>query len=225
MIPITDNIPSRSTPLMTYALIALNVLAFGIELRLGPIQLHSLIETWGFSPGRFREYWHSGLYVAAFLPVFTSMFLHAGWLHLGGNMLFLYVFGDNVEDRMGHLRFLGFYMVCGLVAAMVQSWATPRGPGAMIGASGAIAGILGGYFVLFPHARVLTLFPIFLIFPIVPLRAVWFLGIWIVVQMVNSSMAAGTHAALGGIAWMAHVSGFFAGLSLVGTFGGRRRPM
>ncbi len=198
--------------MVTYALIALNLLAFSVELRLSDPQMVRLVETWGFVPSQFHARMHAGLYGLALLPVFTSMFLHAGWLHVGGNMLFLYVFGDNMEDRFGHLQFLLFYLGCGLAAAMAQSAAAPAVTAPMIGASGAVAGVLGGYFVMFPRARVLTLFPIFLIFPILPLRAVWFLGIWIVVQVINGGMALGMSAAGGGVAWVAHVSGFCAGL-------------
>lgn len=215
VIPLKDDIPSRTTPIVTHGLIVLNLLAFLLELGLSSAQMHRLVYTFGFDPVHFREAMRAGLYTAAFLPVLTSMFLHAGWLHFGGNMLFLYIFGDNVEDRLGHARFLFYYLACGTVAALLQASVAPNVSVPMIGASGAIAGVLGGYFVMFPHARVLTLFPIFLIFPIIPLPASWFLGIWIIVQVINGSMALGMNAAVGGVAWIAHVSGFFAGLVMV----------
>jgi membrane associated rhomboid family serine protease len=221
VIPIKDDIPSRSIPVVTYGLMAVSVLAFGLELQLSDAQLRQLVGVFGFSPAEFRGRMEAGFYVAAFLPAVTSMFLHAGWLHLGGNMLFLYIFGDNVEDRLGHVRFLLFYLGCGLAAAIAQAAVGFDVRIPMIGASGAIAGVLGAYFVLFPRARVLTLLPIFLIFPIVPLRATWFLGIWIAVQVVNGSAALGANASLGGVAWVAHVSGFVAGLLAIRLFAGK----
>lgn len=221
MIPIKDDIPSRSRPVVTYALIAFCLLAYGLEMLLSDAQLQRLVAVYGFSPAEFRGRMEAGFYVAAFLPAVTAMFLHAGWLHLGGNLLFLYIFGDNVEDRLGHVRFLLFYLGCGLVAAMAQAAIGLDSTIPMIGASGAIAGVLGGYFVLFPRARVLTLLPIFFIFPIVPLRATWFLGIWIVVQVVNGGAALGANASLGGVAWTAHVSGFAAGLLSIRVFAGQ----
>src|SRR5215475_1994913 len=161
MIPLRDAIPAQSFPAATVLLIALNVLAFLYELSLGKA-LDVFIMRYGAVPLRFilAGQIEQVSPVDRFLPLFTSMFLHGGWLHLGGNMLYLWVFGDNVEDRLGHVRFLAFYLACGLAAALTQIYINPDSKIPMVGASGAVAGVLGGYLILFPHSRVLALIPI-----------------------------------------------------------------
>jgi membrane associated rhomboid family serine protease len=195
MFPISDVIPSRTVPVVTIGLISLNALAFLYELQLDDSQLQLLVHYYGVVPATF-----------SWADVLSSMFLHGGWLHFLGNMLYLWIFGDNVEDRLGRLRFAGFYLLTGVVGALAQTFLMPDSRTPMIGASGAVAGVLGGYVLLFPGARIVTLVFVTLI----PVPAWVFLGIWFVGQFL---IAEGS-----GIAWMAHVGGFLAGLGLVRTF-------
>src|SRR5882762_6040919 len=208
MIPLRDIIPSRTTPVVTISLIAVNVLVFLYELALGR------------GVDAFTLYW--GLVPAAFswVTVLTSMFLHGGIMHVAGNMLYLWIFGDNVEDRMGHGRFLVFYLLCGIAAALAQTIAAPDSVVPMVGASGAIAGVMGAYFVLYPKSRIVTLVPLFFFFQIIEVPAIFFLGIWFAMQFL-SGVGSIVSAAQGGVAFWAHVAGFLAGLSGVIVF---RRP-
>ena len=148
------------------------------------------------------------------LPLFSSMFLHGGWMHLIGNMLFLYIFGDNVEDRFGHLKYLVFYFIAGITAAATQIYMFPNSEVPMVGASGAIAGVLGAYVFMFPTAKVLTLLPIFFFFQLIELPAFLFLGIWFIMQILSGMFALGIGADAGGVAWWAHIGGFVAGIVL-----------
>ena len=211
MIPLRDIIPSRTTPVVTIALIAINVLVFLYELSLGR------------AVDAFTLYW--GLVPAAFswVAVLTSMFLHGGIMHVAGNMLYLWIFGDNVEDRMGHGRFLVFYLLCGTAAALAQTITQPDSVVPMVGASGAIAGVMGAYFVLYPKSRIVTLIPLFFIFQVVEVPAILFLGIWFLMQFINGlgSIVTVAGQSAGGIAFWAHVAGFVAGISGVVVF---RRP-
>lgn len=215
MIPLRDNIPSSSYPVVTVALIGINVLVFLHELQLGP-ELEPFLLTHGFVPARYlylvaTEPWNLP---ARFLPMLTSLFLHGGWLHLIGNMWTLWIFGDNVEDRLGKGRFLLYYLVCGLAAAYVHYLTGSQSDVPVVGASGAIAGIMGGYVVLFPHARILTLLPIFIFIQIVNVPAVFFLVFWFFAQLLNGMVA--TAASFGGgVAWWAHVGGFLAGAGMM----------
>jgi membrane associated rhomboid family serine protease len=211
MIPLRDIVPSRTTPIVTISLIVANVLVFVYELTLGR------------AANDFTLYF--GLVPAAFswVAVFTSMFLHGGLFHVAGNMLYLWIFGDNVEDRMGHGRFLVFYLLCGTAAALAQTITAPDSVVPMVGASGAIAGVMGAYFVLYPKSRIVTLVPLFFFFQIIEVPAIFFLGIWFVMQFLSGvgSIATTGGQASGGIAFWAHVAGFVAGLSGVIVF---RRP-
>ena len=203
MIPLRDVIPSRTTPYLTVTLLGINAAAFLYETSLAPVALDGFLHTYGVVPAAF-----------AWSDVVTSMFLHGGWLHLIGNMLSLWIFGDNVEDRLGHLRYLCFYLLCGTLAALAHVWADPLSPVPTIGASGAIAGVMGGYFVLYPHSRVITLLPIFIFIQIVEVPAVIFLGLWFLLQLmsgVGSQLAATPGQAAGGIAFWAHIGGFVVG--------------
>jgi membrane associated rhomboid family serine protease len=153
------------------------------------------------------------------LTLLSSMFVHGGWMHLLGNMLFLYIFGDNVEDRLGHGSYLVFYLLCGAGASLVQVYAQQNSVAPLIGASGAISGVLGAYFLLYPRARVLTLIPLFVFFPVVELSAFFFLGFWFLLQFIQGALAAaGGDAAAGGVAWWAHAGGFVAGAVLLPVF-------
>jgi membrane associated rhomboid family serine protease len=216
MIPLRDAIPSHSFPAATVALIALNVLAFFYELSLGR-ELDRFIMQYGAVPLRFilAGQMEQVSTLERFLPLFTSMFLHGGWLHVGGNMLYLWIFGDNVEDRLGPLRFVLFYLACGLVAALAQIYMHPTAKIPMVGASGAVAGVLGAYLILFPHSRVLALIPILFFFQVVELPAVLFLIFWFGMQFLNGavSITGASHTAEG-VAWWAHIGGFVSGMAL-----------
>jgi membrane associated rhomboid family serine protease len=211
MIPLGDTIPSRTVPFINYLLIGLNVVVFFFELSLGR-HLNEFIFNFGVVPARVVEALTTG-YVrpAVFLPFITSMFLHGGWWHLIGNMLFLYIFGDNVEDMFGHIRYLLFYLVAGCAAAATQVYINSSSDVPMVGASGAIAGVLGAYVLMFPGARVVTLIPIFIFFQVVELPAFVFLGIWFLIQIFSGMMALGIGADAGGVAWWAHIGGFVVG--------------
>jgi membrane associated rhomboid family serine protease len=212
MIPLRDIIPSRTTPVVTISLIALNVLVFVYELSLGrAVDVFTLY--YGLVPAAF-----------SWVNVFTSMFLHGGFMHVAGNMLYLWIFGDNVEDRMGHGRFLVFYLLCGVAAALAQTVTAPESAIPMVGASGAIAGVMGAYFVLYPRSRIVALIPIFFFFQVVEVPAIFFLGIWFLMQFVSgvgSIVSVGQNTATGGIAFWAHVAGFVAGITGVFVF---KRP-
>jgi membrane associated rhomboid family serine protease len=213
VIPLRDVIPSRTTPYVTIGLIAANAIVFGYELMLDDRSLDAFFLYWGLVPAAF-----------SWVAVLTSMFLHGGFAHFGFNMLFLWIFGDNVEDRVGHGRFVVFYLLCGAAAALAQTAMEPESITAMVGASGAIAGVMGAYFVLYPHSRIVTLLPIFFFFQIIEVPAIVFLGLWFVLQFVSGlgSWAAATGGEpSGGIAFWAHVAGFLAGVSGVLVF---RRP-
>ena len=213
MIPLRDVIPSRTTPYVTIALVAVNALVYLYEMTLGDSALEEFILYFGLVPAAF-----------SWVAVLTSMFLHGGLLHVGGNMLFLWIFGDNVEDRMGHGRFVVFYLLCGAAAALAQTAMSPDSVVPMVGASGAVAGVMGAYFVLYPHSRIVTLIPLFVFFHVMEVPALVFLGLWFVLQFVSGvgSIATATGGEpAGGIAFWAHVAGFVAGVSGVLVF---RRP-
>jgi membrane associated rhomboid family serine protease len=197
--PLRDVIPSRTTPVVTFSLIALNTLAFFYQLSLGE-RVNEFVFTWGLVPAYF-----------SWITLVSSMFLHGGFLHFAGNMLYLWIFGDNVEDRMGHGRFLTFYLLCGAAAALAQTYTNPGSLVPMVGASGAIAGVMGAYFVLYPHSRIVTLVPIFFFIQILEIPAIFFLGIWFLMQFVNGLGSIAVTADGGGVAFWAHVGGFVAG--------------
>ncbi|MEY4093485.1 MAG: Rhomboid protease GluP [Acidobacteriota bacterium] len=205
MIPIRDVIPSRTTPGVTITLIALNVVVFLFQLLLSERAMDAFIFAFGVVPAQL-----------SILSIFTSMFVHGGLAHLAGNMLFLWIFGDNVEDRLGHGRFIVFYLLCGVAAALAQVTLNPESLVPMVGASGAIAGVMGAYLVLYPRSRVLMLFP----FPVFlfELPAIAFLGVWFFAQFlngVNQLPIFEQDAISGGVAFWAHVMGFIAGVFLV----------
>jgi membrane associated rhomboid family serine protease len=211
MIPLRDVIPSRTKPGITISLIVINVLIFLFQLTLSDRAGEAFIYAFGLVPAYF-----------SFATVFTSMFVHGGLAHLIGNMLFLWIFGDNIEDRLGHGRFLTFYFLCGCIAALSQWFLNPESTVPMVGASGAIAGVMGAYLVLYPHSRVLMLFP----FPVFlfELPAIVFLGMWFFVQFLNGIGQLPVFQQdqiSGGVAFWAHVMGFVTGLILVGIM---KRP-
>jgi len=210
MFPIgDDDSAERTVPVVTYALIALNVLVFFLELSGGD----PFIERWSVVPRRLTQ--NPG---GDFITIFTSMFMHGGWLHLGGNMLYLWIFGDNVEDRFGHVKFLVFYLLCGIAATLAQVFFSAGSNVPNLGASGAIAGVLAAYIVLFPRGSVKVLMGR----SVVPMPALVVIGLWIVLQFISGIGSITQSAETGGVAYMAHIGGFVAGLALTFLFGGRR---
>jgi membrane associated rhomboid family serine protease len=223
LIPIRDTIPSRTAPVVTVALIAVNVIVFLHEAALGPY-LEKFVFAYGLVPRRLVFWPGAPLDPARFLPLITSMFWHGGWLHLLGNMLYLWIFGDNVEDKLGHLRYLIFYLAAGVAAALTQVALDPSSTLPTVGASGAIAGVLGAYLISYPRARVLTLIPIF-IFPwFVEIPAFAYLIFWFLLQLLQGVGQLGMPQT-GGVAVWAHIGGFIAGVVLVKLMEpARRRP-
>ena len=218
MIPLKDTIRSRSFPLITWVIIILNGLVFYYELRLSPSQLNTFIEQYAIVPARIQLFnpltWGT---------IFTSMFIHVGWVHILSNLWVLFIFGDNVEDRMGSFRYLIFYLLSGLAAGFMQAFVDPTSTVPSIGASGAIAGVLGAYFSFFPTAKILTLIPVFIIPWFIQVSAWIFLAFWFVTQLVPGLLSLGSQSA-GGIAWWAHVGGFIFGLVLSRLFAYRKKP-
>ena len=221
MIPLRDTIPARRFPIVNTAIIVLNVLVFLFESILASDQLEQAIWSGGLIPVYF---WHGGG-IGRWYPLLTSMFMHGGWWHLISNMLALYIFGDNVEDRLGRVRYLLFYLVSGLAASAAHLVAYSESHVPTIGASGAIAGVLGAYLVLYPHARVVTLVPIFYFIRVVELPALIYLGFWFISQLFNGLFALTTADIFqgGGVAWWAHIGGFVFGLVTVRLISPRRR--
>jgi len=212
VIPLRDVIPSRTTPVVTTALIGANVLVFLYELTLSDRGLMAFFYAHGLVPATFS--WSAAL---------TSMFLHSGWVHIGGNMLSLWIFGDNVEDRLGHVGFLIFYLLVGLIANLAQTAAGPGSTLPLVGASGAIAGVMGAYFVMFPTSRVLVLLFLFVFVDVVEIPAVFFLGFWFLAQILGGVGRIADSSVSGGVAFWAHAGGFLSGILLVWVFRKRER--
>jgi rhomboid family protein len=207
VIPLRDVIPSRTVPFVTVSIILLNAAAWFLEISMSQDELHRFLLTYGVVPARFVP-----------VTLLTSMFLHGGWGHVIGNMWYLWIFGDNVEDAFGHGRFLVFYLLCGTTAAIGQIVIEPTSLIPTIGASGAIAGVMGAYFVTYPRSRVLTLIPIFLL-NVVEVPAVVLLGFWFLMQLFNAgAVAAAANTGQGGVAFAAHVAGFVVGAAGVFVF-------
>jgi rhomboid family protein len=217
LIPLRDINPTDRFAVVTFVLIVLNCAVFVYELTLGDTAGKLFIESFALIPRRLFS--SGGMVSGGALPaaatLFTSQFLHGGFLHVAGNMLYLWIFGNNVEDAMGRMRFLLFYLLCGVIAAYAHAFMNSSSLTPMIGASGAIAGVLGAYLLLYPRARVVTL--VFLGFYIRPveLPAVAVLGLWFVLQFLNALIMGGS---TGGVAWYAHIAGFSAGMLLIGLF-------
>lgn len=224
MIPLKDTIPSRTYPYVNISLIFINLGVFFYELSLGGWELARFIYNYGLIPRRFFFLSQQGFILSQYIPLFTSIFLHGGWLHIIGNTLFLWIFGDNVEDGMGHFKYLGFYLLCGIIAGFFHLYLNADSPVAAIGASGAISGVMGAYFVLFPNSRIITLFPVFFFFSLIEIPAFVFIGIWFLFQLFSGtvSLIAGGFFQ-GGVAWWAHIGGFISGMGLVFVFVRRKR--
>ena len=213
MIPLRDTQPSFSKPVVTIGLIIANLLIFLYEVSLDPYSLNHLIAQYGVVPDRFHLY-----------SILTSMFLHGGWLHVIGNMWFLWIYGDNVEDVLGHGRYLAFYLICGVAAAFTHLWFNADSNLPTVGASGAIAGVMGAYLIKFPHSRIITLVPIFIFFTTFEIPAVVILIYWFLLQAISGFGSIGySHLSQSGVAWFAHVGGFVAGMILVNIMRPRER--
>ena len=227
MIPLKNMMVRRSVPLITILLIVVNVVAFCYQLSLSNAANDALIRAFGLVPRKMQLALVGGRYtlVEAFLPLITCMFLHGGFLHILGNMWFLWIFGGAVEERLGSFSYLIFYFICGIGSGLAQaifSWGSSL---PSIGASGAISGVLGAYVVFFPSSRILTLVPLFVFFFTAQIPAIVFIGLWFVIQFLSGVSALGSPraASLGGVAWWAHVGGFVLGALLAKIFEGRRR--
>jgi len=213
MFPLKDTQRSYSRPVVTIALIAVNLLIFLFEASLGPYTLNSLIEYYGLVPDHFQ-----------LSRIFTSMFLHGGWMHVLGNMLFLWVFGNRLEDLLGHGKYLVFYLVCGIAAALGQVIANPYSTAPMVGASGAIAGVMGAYLIKFPRARILTLIFVLFFVTTIEIPAPILLAYWFFIQLFSGlGSIARTNLSEGGTAYFAHIAGFIAGIVLVKVMGASDR--
>ena len=224
MLPISDNVPSRHPSFVTWSIIAVNVLVFVYQSSLGEFELFRLVYLYGIVPRRFANLSDlpMGLLTDAGLPLITNMFLHGGLLHLISNMWPLYLFGDNVEDRIGHINFLLFYLLTGVIAGGTHIVFNLSSTVPAVGASGAIAGIMAAYFVFFPTARIVTLVPVFFIPMFFHIPAFFFVLIWFMTQLYSGvvhTIAGGSE--MGGIAWWAHIGGFVAGIGLQRLFGGK----
>ncbi|HXO20449.1 MAG TPA: rhomboid family intramembrane serine protease, partial [Thermoanaerobaculia bacterium] len=222
MIPLRDLNPSRTLPVVTVTLIAVNVLLFFYELSLGP-ELQPFVMQAAFVPARYLGGGPLAL-IPGFESALLSMFLHGGWAHIAGNMLFLWIFGDNVEDRLGHFRFLVFYLAAGFVATATQALVSPDSGVPQIGASGAISGVLGAYLFLFPRARVVTLLFLGFFVQLIRVPAMVFLPLWFLLQFFSGIASLGAPSGQGGVAFFAHIGGFIAGPLLLLLLGGRRPP-
>ena len=224
MIPLHDDNPTRITPVVTIGLIAINAVVFLWELGLPERAQEQVFYSLGLVPAVLFGTKSLDPDVALVSPevsILTSMFLHGGWMHLLGNMLYLWIFGNNVEDAMGHLRFIVFYLLCGTAAAFAQAFQDPASTVPMVGASGAIGGVLGAYLILHPRSRVLVLIPIFFFLHVTRVPAAFVLGIWFVLQFLQSAMVPPDVG--GGVAYWAHIGGFLAGIVLIFLF--RRRDV
>jgi len=217
VIPLYDRNPTRRFPIVTIGLIVACFIVFGLELTIsmggGDDALEGFFEQWGAVPANVTAAIQAGHWLSpAILGIFTSMFLHGGWLHIVGNMLYLWIFGNNVEDRMGRLPYLVFYLVGGIVAALAQVAIDPSSEAPLVGASGAIAAALGAYLVLFPGARILSLVFLGFFYQLLEVPAVLILGFWFVLQLISGFAALGPQTAQGGVAFFAHIGGFALGV-------------
>ena len=225
MFPLHDDNPTEINPVITIGLIIICILVFLWQTSLGQDLGQAIVYSLGMIPAvLFNDTeLSSELYmVPAEITVLTSMFMHGGFMHLGGNMLYLWIFGNNIEDSMGHFRFIIFYLLCGTAAALAQAIVDPGSEIPMIGASGAVSGVLGAYLLLYPHAKVLVVVPIIIIIKTFRIPAMFVLGLWFAMQLISS---ANTVSGEGGTAWWAHIGGFVAGMVLIPFFKHRHVPL
>ena len=226
MIPLRDDNPARTTPFVTWALIGTCVVVFLWQSLLSDPGAQRAVLALGAIPAVLfghAELADDLVWVPTWATVITSMFLHGGWMHLLGNMLYLWIFGNNVEDAMGYGRFVFFYLLCGVAAVAAHGFSDPESAVPMIGASGAISGVLGAYLLLFPRARVLVGLPLGFYLHVVKLPAYWVLAFWFVLQLISAALTSAEGG--GGVAWLAHVGGFMAGMALIPFFKHRSVPL
>lgn len=216
MIPIKDRNPTHRFPFVTILILLVNVVVFLFEISLDESGLEKFFLAYGVVPDTIvRSLSQGSLDLIVFFPLLSSMFLHGGFMHLGGNMLYLWIFGDNVEDKLGHGRFLAFYLLTGLAATVLHIVIDPGSTIPTVGASGAISGVLGAYLLMFPGARVVTIIPIVFFLQVTELPALVVLGFWFIIQFFNGIASLGFQTAgMGGVAWWAHIGGFIAGVLL-----------
>jgi membrane associated rhomboid family serine protease len=213
MIPLRDTQPSSTTPMVTIGIIVVNILVFLHQVSLGPYELNDFIARYAIVPDRLQ-----------YADIISAMFMHGGWMHLIGNMWFLWIYGDNVEDVLGHGKYLLFYLLCGIAAAMVHVMVGPESRVPTLGASGAIAGVMGAYLIKFPHSRIITLVPVFVFLTTMEIPAVFMLLYWFVIQIFSGVGSIGySNVSRGGVAWFAHIGGFVCGIILVYLMGTRER--
>ncbi len=226
MIPIRDTIPCYSRPYVSWALIAINSIVF-LLLQFMPEHVRQLfLFHYGMIPARYSHpEWarHMGFADDAYFSFISSMFIHAGWLHIIMNVWFIWIFADNIEDRMGHFRFLVFYFVCGLIGSLLQFYFNPSLTIPVVGASGAIAGVMGAYFLLYPFARIVIWIPLFFLPIFFEIPAIAFLGFWVILQMQNATLSIVDSQSITSVAWWEHLGGFIAGM-LLHQFFLRRNP-
>lgn len=225
MFPLRDTIPSKHFPIINFIIIAVNIWAFFFEVSLGS-GLQRFLQVYAFVPAHFTHPTAFGMdpFFGRIIPIFTAMFLHGGWLHIIGNMWFLWIFGDNVEDSMGHGRYLLFYLLCGVAAAFSQYAVNPASTVPNIGASGAIAGVMAAYLLLYPRAKIITLLVIIIFIDIIEIPAFIFILFWFALQLLYGLIALpSAHMITGGVAYFAHIGGFTTGLILVWLFKEKKR--
>jgi membrane associated rhomboid family serine protease len=226
MIPLRDANPSRSFPIVTIVFIIINAFIFLYEVSLGR-NLDEFFNIFALIP---EKYFNQGAlggfsYLKRFYPFITSQFLHGGWMHLIGNMWFLWIFGDNIEDRLGHGKYILFYLLCGVAAGLTHVYSNPSSPVPTVGASGAIAGVMGAYTILYPRAKVLTLFIFFFFIRFIDVPAFIFLGVWFVIQFLSGAATMASGGAHAGVAWWAHIGGFVVGVLFVILLPKKRRHL
>lgn len=225
MFPLRDDIQSESFPIVSILIIVSNSFMWMYEISLGP-RLEDFLWQYGLVPLHVVAYdsFRGGFFGNAFIPMFTSIFMHGGWMHIIGNMWFLWIFGDNIEGRLGHFKFFLFYLLCGIGASVIHVVSDPASRIPTIGASGAISGVLGAYLISFPHARVLTLFIFFIIIRIIEIPAFAFLIFWFVFQFISSASQVSVQQDAGGVAYWAHMGGFVVGIALLLLFPKKNAP-
>lgn len=221
MIPLRDTAPLNKFPFVNYSLLAINIFIFVYQLSLGN-GVVSFFYEYGLIPSEFLSVANFDIY-ERIKPFFTSMFIHGGWFHIVGNMLFLYIFGDNVEEKVGHFNYFLFYLICGFSAALFQIFSNMSSTLPMIGASGAVSGVLGAYLVFFPHSRILTLVPVFIFIQLIYIRASLFIIVWFIIQFISGVSSFGSVSNTGGIAFWAHIGGFICGILFANIYRNKER--
>ncbi|MBO8143710.1 MAG: rhomboid family intramembrane serine protease [Thermodesulfobacterium sp.] len=227
MIPLQDILPRKNPPVMTWLLILVNVIVFFYEISLSPLEREIFFRNWGFVPARFFDDYFTVLTgepgYRKYFSLITHLFIHGGWLHIIGNMWTLWIFGDNVEDRLGPFRFLTFYLLCGIFASLTHAIIYQNSVVPVVGASGAISAVMGAYFMMYPLARILVIFPVFFFPLFFEIPAFLYLGYWFLIQFYSGLFSLAIPTSFGGVAWFAHIGGFVAGALIYRIFCKKRR--